>query len=492
MSYISRRRFVVGGLGAAAGLAMLTACNRQTPAAPAGSTPSTGAGGQAGQQAPAKASSKENVTIRLLTTESDPPSQKVYNAAVTEFTGQNPNIKIEVEYVGFDARTEKLVTGLGAKKVAHLAQLVPHEVVEYAILGYLSPLDEIVAETGGREKWQVTSLDATVVNGKNYALPYAGDGYRTLWCRMDLLEKNAIQPPTTWDEWKAAAEKLTQDTNGDGAVDQFGVALPGAKAGWTVSNYMRFLWQTGETVFDKDFNVTFGKEGSVRALQFYKDMVKFGPPAYASYSYSETIDAYVTGQVATQPYAGRTLMRVYENAPQLVEVTRGIKHPVGPIGGDVGLVNWDMYGVFNEKVGVNPAEQEAAKKFLKFLVIGKVATDFMLTVPGHMIPPHLSTLEDQNLWNGHPLMISHRKEIDWLYNTQNSLMEVTEAGAGITAQKVTPGVVNPHWNAVASAKVIETMVQRAIVSNEEPKAAVDWGASEIKRVTEESKKKLKQ
>ena len=57
---------------------------------------------------------------------------------------------------------------------------------------------------------------------------------------------------------------------------------------------------------------------------------------------------------------------------------------------------------------------------------------------------------------------------------------------------MTPGVVNPHWNAVASAKIIETMVQRSIVSNEEPKAAVEWGASEIKRVTEESKKKLKQ
>jgi hypothetical protein len=75
----------------------------------------------------------------------------------------------------------------------------------------------------------------------------------------------------------------------------------------------------------------------------------------------------------------------------MVESTRGAKHPSGPIGGDVGSVSWDMYGIFNEKVGVSPAEQEAAKKFLKFILTGKTATDFALTVPGHLIPPHLDT-----------------------------------------------------------------------------------------------------
>ena len=471
--YVSRRDFLARGLGAAAGVAVLTACGQSGPAA--------SKGGSAGKE----------VTLRLLTTESDPPSQKVYDTAVADFTAQNPSIKIQMEYVGFDARTEKLVTGLGAKKAATICQLVPHEVVEYANLGYLSPLDDLVAETGGREKWQPGSLNATVIEGKVHALPYAGDGYRTVWYRTDLFEQHGLQVPTTWDEWKAAAEKLTRDTNNDGTPDQYGVALPGAKSGWTLSNYMRFLWQTGETVFDKDFNVIFGKEGSVRALQFYKDMIKFGPPGYASYAYNETIDAYVSGQVATQPYAGRTLSRVYDNAPQLVSVTRGMTHPVGPIGGEVGLVNWDMYGVFNEKVGVSPDEQEAAKKFMKHLLTGKFATDFMLTVPGHLIPPHLPTLEDPNLWNGHPLMTSHRPEIDWLYTTRNSLNEVTEAGATITAQQVTPGNVNPYWNAVASAQIIESMVQRAIVQNEEPKAAVEWGTAEIKRVVEEAKKKQK-
>ncbi|MDP8924821.1 MAG: hypothetical protein M3O34_18370, partial [Chloroflexota bacterium] len=244
-------------------------------------------------------------------------------------------------------------------------------------------------------------------------------------------------------------------------------------------------------VFDKDLNVIFGKDGAVRALQFYKDMITFGPPGYASYAYNETIDAFVTGLVATQPYAGRTLTRVYDNAPDLLKVTHGIKHPVGPVGGEVGLVNWDMYAVFNEKVGVSQADQDAAKQFLKHLVTGKWATEFALTVPGHIIPPHLDTLKDPNLWNGHPLMESHKKEIEWLYDTRNSLDYVSEAGAIITAEKVERGRLNPYWTPIDSAQIIPTMVQKVIVENQEPKAAVEWATAEMKRVVEDAKQKQK-
>lgn len=481
MSYVSRRRFLVGGLGTVAGLAVLSACSQAQPA------------GAPAQQGAAKTSSKENVTIRVLTTEADPPSQTVYNDAIKEFTAANPNVKVEMEYIGFDARTEKIVTGIGAKRAPHIAGLVAYEVLEYGRLGFLSPMDDLITETGGPEKWQPGSLEGTRgPDGKVNAIPYTGGAYRTLWYRSDTYSKAGLQPPKTWDEWKKSSEVLTKDTNGDGAMDEFGVSLPGGKNRWTMSNYVRFLWQTGETMFDQDFNVTFGKEGAVRAMEFYRDMVKFGPPGFASYSYTESIDAFVSGQAMSQVYAGRTLGRVNDSAPNLVEVTRGVKQPAGPIGGDVGPVSWDTYGVFNEKVGVSPAEQQAAKLFLKHILTGKTATNFALTVPGHLLPPHLDTLKDPNLWDGHPLMKSHKAEIEWMYNTSNSLDFITEAGATITAEKATPGQVNPHWPAIDSSLMIATMVQKVLVQNESPQSAVEWGATEMKRLVADSKAKMKQ
>ena len=472
LSKVSRRRFFVGALGVA-GVAVLSACSQ-----------GTSTGGSA-QQGAAKGSSKENISLRYLTTESDPPSQKVYNDAITEFTAANPNIKVEMEYIGFDARTEKIVTGIGAKRAPHITQLVAYEVVEYGRLGLLSPVDDLVTATGGQEKWQPGSLEGTRgTDGKVYAIPYSGGAYRTLWYWKPEFDKAGLQPPKNWDEWKKTSEALTKDS-------KYGVSLPGGKNRWTMGNYMRFLWQTGETIFDKDFNVTFGKEGAVKAMEMYRDMVKFGPPGFASYSYTESIDAFVSGQAMSQIYAGRTLGRVNDSKPAEVETARGAKMPAGPVGGDVGPVSWDTYAVFNEKVGVSPSEQEAAKKLLQHMLTGKTATNFALTVPGHLIPPHLDTLKDPGLWDGHPLMKSHKAEIEWMYNTSNSLDYITEAGATITAEKVTPGPVNPHWPAVDSSLVIATMVQKVVVQNESPKSAVEWGATEIKRLVDESKAKAK-
>jgi hypothetical protein len=88
-------------------------------------------------------------------------------------------------------------------------------------------------------------------------------------------------------------------------------------------------------------------------------------------------------------------------------------------------------------------------------------------------------------------MKSHKAEIEWLFNTANSLDYITEAGATITADKVTPGPVNPYWPAVDSSLVVATMVQKVVVQNETPKSAVEWGATEIKRLVDEAKAKMK-
>ena len=88
-------------------------------------------------------------------------------------------------------------------------------------------------------------------------------------------------------------------------------------------------------------------------------------------------------------------------------------------------------------------------------------------------------------------MKSHKAEIEWMYNGENALQYFTDAGAKITAEKVTPGQLNPYWPAIESSLVIATMVQRCLIQNETPKAAVEWGATEMKRLVEEAKAKLK-
>jgi len=65
-------------------------------------------------------------------------------------------------------------------------------------------------------------LDNITYRGKRWAIPIEANPYG-LFCNLTLLREAGIkQPPRTWQETLAAAERLTADTNGDGVIDRWG------------------------------------------------------------------------------------------------------------------------------------------------------------------------------------------------------------------------------------------------------------------------------
>ncbi len=62
------------------------------------------------------------------------------------------------------------------------------------------------------------TVDSATYFGKLYAYPTSSDG-GLLYYRKDLLDKAGVQPPTTWDEMKAACDKILPDQKG---MDCFG------------------------------------------------------------------------------------------------------------------------------------------------------------------------------------------------------------------------------------------------------------------------------
>ncbi len=56
-------------------------------------------------------------------------------------------------------------------------------------------------------------------NGKVYTIPLDGD-FHMVYYRKDLLDKDGLKPPATWDDYLAIAQKYNgQDLNGDGQPD---------------------------------------------------------------------------------------------------------------------------------------------------------------------------------------------------------------------------------------------------------------------------------
>lgn len=86
---------------------------------------------------------------------------------------------------------------------------------------------------------------------KLYAIPLEGPTWGMFY-RKDLFRKAGLDhPPKTWDELRQYAEELTQDTNGDGKIDQWGLAFPAKR--WEVYEYWApFLYQAGGRIASFD------------------------------------------------------------------------------------------------------------------------------------------------------------------------------------------------------------------------------------------------
>src|ERR1700756_3134806 len=108
-----------------------------------------------------------------------------------------------------------------------------------------------------------------------------------VYYRSDLLQKDALQPPKTWDDYISIAQKYQgQDLNGDSQPD-YGSCIAQKKGAqsywWIISGAAGLLQGKGTNdgaFFDtSNMNPLFGpNEAMTKALQLYKQTVQFGPP----------------------------------------------------------------------------------------------------------------------------------------------------------------------------------------------------------------------
>lgn len=143
-------------------------------------------------------------------------------------------------------------------------------------------------------------------NGKVYTIPLDGD-FHMVYYRSDILAKDGLKPPATWDDYLTIAAKYQgQDLNGDGQPD-YGSCIAkkkGAQSYWWIISLAAGLLQakgTGEGTF---FDTTtmaplFGKNDAMTlALQTYAKTAQFGPPDELNMDVGGSRGLFTTGRCA--------------------------------------------------------------------------------------------------------------------------------------------------------------------------------------------------
>ena len=143
-------------------------------------------------------------------------------------------------------------------------------------------------------------------NGKVYTIPLDGD-FHMVYYRKDLLDKDGLKPPATWDDYITIAQKYNgQDLNGDGQPD-YGSCIAkkkGAQSYWWIISVAAGLLQGKGTndgaFFDTtNMNPLFGpNEATTKALQLYKHTKDFGPPDELNMDVGGSRGLFTTGRCA--------------------------------------------------------------------------------------------------------------------------------------------------------------------------------------------------
>ncbi|MBL8579907.1 MAG: extracellular solute-binding protein [Mesorhizobium sp.] len=130
-----------------------------------------------------------------------------------------------------------------------------------------------------------------------FGIPGVHSGSVIYFYRKDLFEAAGLQPAKTWDEFKAAAEKLhTGDVAGCSFIGANDFSLA------TVDWYTRFITTGGVLMTgspkEKNFKPQVNSPEGINALQMLIDVLPYAPANVTKYGFAENVDGFSTGKIA--------------------------------------------------------------------------------------------------------------------------------------------------------------------------------------------------
>src|SRR5258706_1162465 len=217
--------------------------------------------------------------------------------------------KVEVITVPFSDLYQKLLTDFATKTNSYDAMVFdPQWMGDYVPPGYLEDLGGRI-QSDSALQWNdiapfFRDFSATF-KGKIYTIPLDAD-FQLVYYRTDLLQKESLQPPQTWDDYISIAQHFEgKDLNGDGKSD-YGSCMAmkrSAQSYWMITSIAAAYPQSQGTKQGAFFSTNnmeplMNNPAMAKALGVYKTLSKLGPPDQLNNDVGDSRGLFVTGRCA--------------------------------------------------------------------------------------------------------------------------------------------------------------------------------------------------
>ncbi len=212
----------------------------------------------------------QDVTLRALFMQQAAYSDSDVRSMTADFEQQHPGVKVDIEFVSYEALHNKIITaaaaGGGGYDVVLFDVIWPAEFAKNNVLVDItdrlsqSMIDQVVPGA-----WTTVTYD-----NHYYGIPWILDT-KYLFYNKDMLQKAGIMaPPTTWQELLDQSKKIK-----DAGIVQYPIVWSWGQAEAIICDYTTLLSAYGGSFFDMGQPV-FNSDGGLQALQFMKQSLDQG------------------------------------------------------------------------------------------------------------------------------------------------------------------------------------------------------------------------
>ncbi len=334
----------------------LAACGGKDAGGSSAAAPASSAASEASSEATAN----EPVTITHWYWADNSEYSAVMQEMVKDFNATNgKNITVVAEEYPWDGGkySENLFTAVMGGGGPDTASWKLTATPLFTANNLLANLDDYVANWADKDLIEPSLYDVMKeASGTDsiYVMPW-NTQVLYVYYRPSMFQEAGVEVPKTYDEFLAACEKLTRDTDGDGKTDVYGFGMRGAKGGQ--EPWGSFVQARGGNFED------FTTPEAIQGMQDFIDLYTKGyvPPTATADGFNEIIANFKSG---------KTAMTVHHTGSS-AEMVDTFGDDVGAFAFPAGKGQWTSMGDTENVMFESCENKDAAFEWMSYLATGK-------------------------------------------------------------------------------------------------------------------------
>ncbi len=422
-------------------------------------------------------SSGDTIELTMWTMHTTESMIDTLESQIEAFEAENPDITITLETLTYDTVYQRMMAGMDSDSLPNIFNGIEGHIAFMQSQDALADVSDLIDTLGGRDAFIEKYIDWVSKDGAIYGIPDWAL-YQCMWYRTDLFEEKELEIPTTWDELREAAAALTEDTDNDGTIDVYGMAVPMDRNMVAQQTYSQWLYSAGINIFDPETGeYVFGddKGTAIEALDAMLAIYNDGssPEGSVDWSWTDFRNALANGEIAMCNEWGAVVAIAQEQNPEMLENLSVFPMP-GPDASSAGQTA-SFGGAYYMAIGKSTDEkEEASARFLQYMFEVDNVANRANSRPVYALPA-LKEAYESDTYQSNEMVQMFSDELDIIFDEILPYEERSGFEAGLTNSA----------GQIESSNLFGDAIQNVVLQGWTSEQSVDYMDEQLQQIIED-------